>query len=415
MLGAQDMNNGKGSTRPIFVLSCERAGSTLLRYIVDTHPDVASPAELNLGELCDALYHSVYYSLAQVVASDEPERASRAAEKVRQIVSALMDEYTTAKGKSVWCEKTPRNLQSLRTLDTVFPDARYICLHRNCMDVVHSSLEVNWPSFMDQLAPYIRRNHENLTAAVVDSWIDKTGKLLAFERENQGKCFRMTYESLVIEPVASLDAMFDFLGLRFDPRLLDSVFLSWHDAGPGDDRIHFTKAISKRSLGKGSLVSRAKIPSDLLGQMNALLSELDYPPVGPDWDQAPSPYRTAEPVTDQSEAVATIEEIFGRRLPELLKSQREKAAEISAVCKIAVNGEGGGSWILNLAEPSIRKDRGEVEPDCVVTILAGDLIDIMSGRLNPMTAVDRGNLRIAGDMDLVTKIGFLLFGSAVAF
>jgi putative sterol carrier protein len=102
-------------------------------------------------------------------------------------------------------------------------------------------------------------------------------------------------------------------------------------------------------------------------------------------------------------------------LPELLKSQREKAAEISAVCKIAVNGEGGGSWILNLAEPSICKDRGEVEPDCIVTILAGDLIDIMSGRLNPMTAVDRGNLRIAGDIDLVTKIGFLLFGSAVAF
>src|SRR5215510_15752911 len=264
MLGAQDMNTRNGSARTIFILSCERAGSTLLRYIVDTHPDIACPAELNLGELCDALYHSVYYSLGQVVASDETERSSRAAQKVRQIVSALMDEYTTAKGKRIWCEKTPRNLQTLEILHEVFPDARYICLHRNCMDVVHSSLEVNWPSFMNQLAPYIKRNHENLTAAIVDSWIDKTGKLVAFERANQEKCFRITYESLVLEPVASLDAMFAFLGLRFDPRLLDSVFLVRHDEGPGDDRIQFSKEIRKGSLGQGSTLSPRRIPSLLL-------------------------------------------------------------------------------------------------------------------------------------------------------
>src|SRR5215475_8382179 len=104
------MNTRNGSTRPIFILSCGRAGSTLLRYIVDTHPDIACPAELILGELCVALYHSVYYSLGQIVASDETERKRIVAEKVRQIISALMEEYKTAKGKSFWCDKTPGNL-----------------------------------------------------------------------------------------------------------------------------------------------------------------------------------------------------------------------------------------------------------------------------------------------------------------
>jgi hypothetical protein len=351
--------------------------------------------------------------VGQVVASDEIERSSRVIEKVRQSVSALMAEYATAKGKRLWCDKTPANLQALEILDAVFPDAKYICLYRNGMDVVHSCLEISGrDGFVAEFDPYVRKNPENLIAAMVDSWTDKTRKLLTFERKNQDKCFRITYEAMVLDTIPTLKAMFAFLGLHFDPRLLESVFLVRHDEGVGDDRIRFSKGISRRSLGKGSRVSRAKIPSDLLEQMNALLSELNYPVVGPDWDTAPSPYLPPETVTDESEVVTTVEEIFGRHLPALLKSKRESATRINAVCKFAVSGEGGGNWVVNLAEQSIRKDRGEVKPDCVVAVSASDFIDIMSGRLNPRSAVDRGKLRVTGDHpELATKIGMLLFST----
>ena len=408
----QLVEDGTGLTCPIFILSCERSGSTLLRYIVDTHPDVACPGELNLGDLCNVLYHSTYYSLGQVVASEEIERVSRTIEKVRQIISALMAEYTAAKGKRLWCDKSPENLRTLELLDSVFPDAKYICLHRNCMDVVHSCLEVNHRNgFLIDFASYLQKNPGNLTAAIVDSWIEKASKLLAFECANQRKCFRITYEAIVLDTVPTLEAMFAFLGLRFDPRLPESVFLVRHELGPGDDRIRFSKEISKRSLGKGSTVSRAKIPAALLEQMNAVLSELGYPVVGPDWNSAPSPYLPPETVTEPREVVTTVEEIMGRHLPALLKSKRESAAKISAVCKIAVNGKGGGNWVVNLAEQSIRKDGNEVEPDCVVAVSANDFIDMMSGRLNPMAATDLGKLHVTGDPELATKIGMLLFGT----
>ena len=393
----------------MFILSCERSGSTLLRYIVDTHPDIASPGELNLGRLCAALYYSTYYSVAQVVASGEIERSSRAIEKVRQVVSALMAEYTAAKGKRFWCDKSPANLQKLKMIDTVFPDAKYICLYRNCMDVVHSCLEwINNDEFMDGFAPYVRKHSENHTAAFVDNWTDKTRQLLAFERANREKCFRITYEAIVLDTVSTLKAMFEFLGLPFDPRLPDSVFLVHHDLGGGDPRIRFSKKINKHSLGKGSKVSRTNIPADLLEQMNAVLSELGYPTVGPDWDTAPSPYLPPETVTDQSEVGTTVEEIVARHLPALLKSKREK---INALCKIAVNGEGGGNWIINLAQQSIQNDDGKVKPDCIVAVSARDFIDIMSGRLNPMAAVDVGKLHLTGDPVLAGRIGMLLFGT----
>jgi protein-tyrosine sulfotransferase len=398
------------STGPTFILSCERSGSTLLRYIVDTHPDIACPPEANLGELCSALYQTTF-SLGKGGPSERIQRRSIAIERVRQIISALMAEYPTTQGKRFWCDKSPENLQNLEMLDTVFPDAKYICLYRNCMDVVHSCLEVSRFGFMSGLVPYVRKNPENLIAAFVDSWTDRTRKLLAFERANRAKCFRVTYEAIVLDTVSTLKAMFEFLGLPFDPRLPDSVFLVHHDLGPGDDRIRFSKKITRHSLGKGSKVSRANIPADLLEQMNAVLSELNYPIVGPDWDTAPSPYSPPETVTDESTAVTTVEEIIGRHLPALLKSKRESATKIRAVCKIAVNGAGGGSWVVNLAEQSIRKDRGEVKPDCIVAVSSSDFIDMMSGRLNPMAAVDGGKIRFTGDPELVTKIGMLLFGT----
>lgn len=399
-------------THPTFILSCERSGSTLLRYIVDTHPDIACPAELRLGKLCLALYHSAYYSVGQVVASEEIERSSLVIEKVRESVSALMAEYTAVRGKRLWCEKSPENLQALEILDTVFPDAKYICLHRNCMDVVHSCIEVSSRNgFMIDFAPYLTKNPQNLIAAMVDSWTDKTRKLLAFERANQGKCFRITYESLVVDTVPTLEPMFAFLGLRFAPRLLDSVFLVPHDEGPGDGRMRFSKEISRRSLGKGSKVARALIPTDLLEQMNAVLSELDYPTVDPDWNSAPSPYLPRESVMDKSEGVTTVEEIFRRHLPALLKRKRERAAEINVVCKFAISGEGGGSWLVNPAEQSIQKDRGEVKPDCVVTVTASDFIDMVTGKQNAMSAFDRGKIRVTGDGSLVTRLGVLLFGA----
>lgn len=402
--------NGARLTRPIFILSCERSGSTLLRYIVDTHPDIACPPEPSLGELCFALYHTTFL-LSQAAASDEIERSIVAVERARQVIGDLMADYAAAKGKKLWCDKSPGNLQHLEMLDMVFPDAKYICLHRNCMDVVHSCLEVSQIGFMAGLVPYVRKSPENLVAAMVESWTDRTRQLLAFERAHRGKCLRITYEEIVLDTVTALKGMFAFLGVPFDPRLTDSVFTVRHDIGPGDDRIRFSKEISKRSLGKGSRVARTLIPADLLDQMNGLLSELSYPTVGPNWNSVPSPYLPPPAAADDTAATTTIDEIFKSHWPALLKNQRSTLGEIRGVCRFAVSGEGGGDWIVNLTERSVRRDGGEVKPDCVVALSATDFIDLVGGRLNAISAFDRGQVVVTGNVALVKRIGELLFGT----
>jgi putative sterol carrier protein len=395
---------------PVFVLSCERSGSTLLRYIIDTHPEICSPAHLHLGQLCSSLYTTILFSLGQTI--EEAMRERLVISEIRRVVDELMERYVRIKGKQVWCEKTTENLQYLNPINDVFPDARYICLYRNCMDVVHSSIECSRLGFMPELAPYVQKRPDNVVAAMVDSWIEKTSVLIEFELAHPEQCFRIKYETLVTDPSRTLSAMFAALGLEWDERLLKEVFSTQHDQGSGDRKVLFTKKINADSIGRGSTISRSNIPADLLDKMNRLLARLDYPSVGDDWDSAPSPHLPVGIAREESEIVSSVEVMFRSYVPQLLKNENAALAGISGRCKFDV-GDGGGTWMLTLQDSQGVAEAVDGDADCTVRISAADLLDLVNGRLNSIAAFDQGKIHIMGDYDLANKVGRLLFGGSV--
>jgi hypothetical protein len=397
---------------PVFILSCERSGSTLLRYIVDTHDQICCPGQLYLGQLCGDLHTTILYSLGQIIkTTSEEERGLSVAARVRRVVDELMSEYARAKGKRMWCDKTTLNLQYLKILNVVFPDAKHLCLYRNCMDVVYSSIECSRLGFMPELAPYVQKNPENILAAMVENWIDKTGKLLAFEREHGERCFRIKYEDVVLNPPETLRRMFSFLNLEWSDTLLDAVFTAQHDAGFGDRKILFSKKIDQNSIGKGSTLPREDIPANLLDEMNRLLAELAYPPVGAEWGRTRSPYLPAAPETGRGEILVTsVEEIFERHFPELLTERRGDFGAMNGVCKFVVSGEGGGVWTLKLAAANWRIVAEDTDADCTVEASADVLLKLVNGELNAVAAFDQGKLYVKGNFELANNVGQLLFG-----
>ena len=54
-----DNNQKNNLASASFVLCSARSGSSLLRYILDTHPDIAIPGELKTGKFCKSLYDFV--------------------------------------------------------------------------------------------------------------------------------------------------------------------------------------------------------------------------------------------------------------------------------------------------------------------------------------------------------------------
>lgn len=102
----------------------------MLRYIIDRHSEVACAARLYLGRLCADLNTVLLGTLAQIESGTRGygERRRWVVLETRRTVQGIMDTYVRGKGKKIWCEKTPMNIEFLAQLEEHFPDARYICL-----------------------------------------------------------------------------------------------------------------------------------------------------------------------------------------------------------------------------------------------------------------------------------------------
>jgi hypothetical protein len=410
------MVNDPAAPPPCFILSTPRSGSTLMRYIIDTHPEVCCPSELNLGVLCDNLYLVVSLTLGQTLPDPPGSAANERAvlAEVRRIVDGLMVSYASARGKRVWCEKSPRNLDYLEALNDVFPDGRFICLYRHCMDVAHSYMERVQEGWMVDLK-YYARNHgfRNHYGVYLDSWHEKTTAMMAFQRANPDRCFPIRYEDLVRNPAEVLRPLFAFLDLEWDERMLDAVFTTRHDLGPGDPNVAYSKKIHADSLGLGSSTPRRYLPDKMVERLNPVLEELGYETIGPDWGSGPSRHvaRHAPQRDAAGSDITSLEEVFANYIPRRLEEQRHAFEGVGALYKFILPAGGGGSvyWMVDTRSLACRPGSEGEEAQSTIVVTPDDLLEMVNGRLNAAKALRQGHLQISGDIKLAGLLGRILF------
>lgn len=386
------------SNAPVFILSHERSGSTLLRWIVDSHSQVCSPAQVYLGRLCEHLHTAVHYTLGQSGNfADEAARAAFVRGEVRRVVDEIMGRYAAEKGKTLWCDKSTLNLDHLERLAEIFPDARFLCLYRNCMDVAQSCLKFNALGFMDELAPYVARHPTNLVTAMAASWLDKSGRMLRFETAHAGACHRIRYEDLVARPKEILPAVFTFLGLEWEPELIERVFTQEHDAGDGDIKLRFSRRISADSIGKGRSLPDTVLRGELREKVDQLHGLLGYPSLDAYYGQPPA----------AAEAAAPREEAGDFDLCAFMAAAKARLADLPGTCRLVVQGAGGGRW-------TFPKEAAEATPDCTVALAGVVLAQIMAGLKSPVDAYEAGEVAASGDLDLALEFALRLFDVEVA-
>jgi protein-tyrosine sulfotransferase len=279
---------------PIFILSMERSGSTLLRYLLDAHSAIWSPDELHFGPLCYqlALLFGVEpqpwveedAGLEVVEFRDQNLRRRQVLmpislrNKIRNTIAALIEPYLLDKNKAIVCEKTPQNWSYAELLHAVFPEARFLCLHRHCLDVCSSCLEAIKIGFGQGLAAYVRNTPGNVVEALARAWVDKTSTLLDFERAGGASCYRVRYEDLVTSPDPQLRSIFEFLQLSWDCELIERVFSSIREQRPGhgDYKILSATGIHNESVNRQDRIGLNILPVDVAESVNHLLLELGY-------------------------------------------------------------------------------------------------------------------------------------------
>jgi putative sterol carrier protein len=262
--------------------------------------------------------------------------------------------------------------------------------------------------FAFELAQYAARNPQNLVAAMIDNWVDKTTKLLLFELQNPSRCFRIKYESLVFNPAEAIPRLFYFLNVAREPDILDRVFQTHHDQGGGDPKVIFTKKINSQYVGRGSAILLHFIPLEHLQRMNSLLKQLDYPQVGPDWDTSPSPYRPNNGSTETTQLLTTVREVFQTHVPARLRLNAELLKSTKASFRFVITGSQPCCWFVNLEGSHSQVIEGDHAADCTITTEDDVILGIANERLNAVTAYMDGKIKIQGRLELATMVGIIL-------
>lgn len=204
-----------------FIVGVARSGTTLLRLMLDAHPEMAIPPETHfipkVIKACDGAEdpHDAVFELLTthrrwpdygLDANELRERLDRIDPlSAGDALRAFYDLYAEKQGKPRWGDKSPSYVRRMRRVASALPEAHFVHLVRDGRDVALSQVEVDFGA--DQIADAAR------------DWVDGIEKAQRQARRLR-HYIEVRYEDLVTEPESALRSVCEFVQLRWDPAML---------------------------------------------------------------------------------------------------------------------------------------------------------------------------------------------------
>lgn len=183
-----------------------------------------------------------------------------------RLLDAFYRYHGEACGRRVerWGDKTPLNAYSVERIRWVFPEARFVHVVRDGVDVVHSYLESGLIGDLEEAA--LR-------------WRTSVESVLAFARRHPRSCHEVRYEELVAEPERVAEEVCRFLGIAFSSSMVHSTdhVDEMADLARYDYYRGVGEPITTDSVGRGRRVLVAEERRALRPLIGPLLERLGYP------------------------------------------------------------------------------------------------------------------------------------------
>jgi hypothetical protein len=217
---------------PIFIVGLSRSGTTLLSRLLDAHSEIAIFPETWWSVLLDRLgcsqefsnpwqtclfFNELWENLssyrdpAASVLAREASKEPRYVGPTAPVLEKLGQAYANERHARIWGEKTPGHALWLPELQDLFPRARVLFMVRDPRDVL-VSYDDRWNEG--------RRSTEYLitTAALLKYYLFHLLYHPGFPLE---QVRWVKYESLTSQTSAELEQICDFVGVDFEPSMLD--------------------------------------------------------------------------------------------------------------------------------------------------------------------------------------------------
>lgn len=220
----------------VFICGALRSGTTLLRIMVNHHPQLSNPGEMDFlfeppqvkGGAPDIERYLRDISFNRVVRKigfkSKPELGYSG--MIRDMVDQLRD---PARRLSI---NIHRNFSRV---PAIFPDARYVHLVRDPRDVARSAIGMGWAG--------------NVFHGV-DHWTQSEGdfEVLA-ARVPEDRILQMRNEELIADPVGELSRLCAFMGVAYDPAMLSYPATTTYAAPDPALSFQWRRSLTAREVG----------------------------------------------------------------------------------------------------------------------------------------------------------------------
>lgn len=202
---------------PIFVGGAGRSGTTLLRVILDSHPNIACGPELTVTPILAELWHG-FQTTHQSPLKEYLLTPADINQIFGQMILALVEKYRIEAGKKRIAEKSPNNVFFFQHLNHIFPESPLIHMIRDGRDVVCSLLTMNWIN--PQTGEPIDYTRDIRKAA--EYWVGavQVGRNAGKISSISPKYMELRYEDVVSDPAPTLKMLFSFIREPWDPIVL---------------------------------------------------------------------------------------------------------------------------------------------------------------------------------------------------
>lgn len=274
MLGANQVEYRYGKAMPlIFVGGVPRSGTTLMRAMLDAHPEVRCGEETRIIPRVLAMRQAWSKSGREKLRLDE---AGVTDEVLDAAMQAFILEVIAKHGEParVLCNKDPFTLKSSVYLARLFPNSKFLLMVRDGRASVHSMITrkvtiagFDLSSYRDCLTKW------NKAIEVMYAQCMEVGR---------DKCLPVYYEQLVLHPRRSLKRILDFLGIAWSDTVLHHEDLIGKPGGVSLSKIERStdqviKPVNLEALSRWT----GHIPGDVvrdMAQIAPMLARLGYDP-----------------------------------------------------------------------------------------------------------------------------------------
>ena len=213
---------GAERTPAPFVVGVNRSGTTLLRMMLDAHPQLTVPPEthfvpelIEAAESKDPTPESLLATITKQrewgdfgLTEEELLERFRAIEPLNagDALRAFYGAYAERVGKPRWGEKTPIYVKSMRKIERALPEARFVHVIRDGRDVALSIRD--------------RAVKEHPIDRIAERWVRRITRARE-QAQRLAHYEEIRYENLILDTRPTLETVCEFFELPWDDALLE--------------------------------------------------------------------------------------------------------------------------------------------------------------------------------------------------